>query len=568
MLPIEIPAYSGRRLQKDLVAGLTVGVVAIPLAMAFAIAAGVKPEFGMYTTIIAAVVVAIFGGSRYQVTGPTGAFIPVLLSIVLTYGYNNLLLAGFLAGVILVVMGLLKMGTLIKFIPRPVTIGFTAGIAVNIFVGQIPDFFGLTGLQKQEGFIASMQEIITHLSTINPYSVVTAVLCLSIILITPRFWPKVPGSLIGLIVSSVTAYLLYPSQVNTIATAFGQIPSSLPQLKLPDVSLANVQAMLRPGIAIAALGAIESLLSAVVADGMTGKKHNSNKELIGQGLANMVVPLFGGIPATGAVARTATNIKSGATSRVSIFVQSGFVLLTLLFLAPYASNIPLASMAPILMVVAYNMCERKQFASVLRTRSNDAKVLMVTFLFTVLTDLTTAVEVGLLLAMVIFVKRMSDIMVVAKVLPNPDDRLQEVSAQTEQESHGCKQISIFTVEGPLFFGAAQSFSQTIMATINLRPRFLILRMSEVPFMDLTGEASLSNIVQEFHKHGGQVLISGLKPQPRSVMKTTGLHKQIGSEHFFQYTEDAISFATAHVKHNLCRSCEFVTFKECKKEASA
>ncbi|SMD09022.1 SulP family inorganic anion transporter [Sporomusa malonica] len=569
--PLKVPlkryCYSSR-FQKDLMSGLTVGVISLPLAMAFAIASGVKPEYGIYTTIIASVLASLFGGSRYQVTGPTGAFIPILLSIVLTYGYENLLIAGLMAGIILVVMGLLKMGTLIKFIPRPVTIGFTAGIAVNIFTGQIANFLGLVGLARHEGFIDSMREILLHLDTVNLYSILTAALCLAIILVTPRFFPRVPGSLVGLLASTALAALAYPGQVTTISTAFGGIPDSLPQFSLPVITLEKLQQLARPAFTIAMLGAIESLLSAVVADGMTGTRHNSNRELIGQGIANIVTPLFGGIPATGAIARTATNIKSGAVTRYSVVLSALFVLATLIVLAPYAGAIPLASMAPVLMIVAYNMSEHHAFIAILKTRSNSAGVLVVTFLLTVLANLTVAVEVGLLLAMVIFVKRMSDILVVTKVLPDPENHLARVGAQDRLDSHDCSQISIFSIEGPLFFGAAQMFSQSIIDTIQYNPKVVILRLSKVPFMDLTGEDHLRTIVNSLQKRGVMVLISGLNEQPEKTLHMTGLYETIGRNHFFPHTEHAISYALKHTDTEGCLRCRDRIFHRCIAEREA
>ncbi len=568
--PIKVPLkrYFSSRFQKDLMSGITVGVISLPLAMAFAIASGVKPEYGIYTTIIAAILAALFGGSRYQVTGPTGAFIPILLSIVLTYGYENLLLAGLMAGIILVVMGLLNMGTLIKFIPRPVTIGFTAGIAVNIFTGQIANFLGLTGLERHEGFINSMREIVIHLNTVNPYSIITAALCLTMMLVTPRFFPKVPGSLVGLLVSTAVAAILYPGQVATIATAFGGIPNNLPHLSLPAISIDKLEQLARPAFTIAMLGAIESLLSAVVADGMTGTRHNSNRELIGQGIANIVTPLFGGIPATGAIARTATNIKSGAATHYSVIISALFVLATLVVLAPYAGSIPLASMAPVLMIVAYNMSEHHAFIAILKTRANSAGVLVVTFLLTVLANLTVAVEVGLLLAMVIFVKRMSDILVVTKVLPDPENHLARVSAQDRLDTHDCQQISIFSIEGPLFFGAAQMFSQSIMDTIQYCPKIVILRLSKVPFIDLTGEDHLRTIVTSLQRRGVIVLISGLNEQPERTMHMTGLYETIGQERFFAHTEHAITYALKHTDKERCRKCRTRIFHRCISEVEA
>lgn len=562
VVKVVLKRYFKRLFQKDLMAGLTVGVISLPLAMAFAIASGVKPEYGIYSTIIAASLVAIFGGSRYQVAGPTGAFIPILLSIVLTYGYENLLVSGLLAGIILILMGILKFGSLIKFMPRPVTIGFTAGIAVNIFTGQIPNFLGLTGLERHEGFIESMREIVLHLDTINPYSAFTAALSLAIILITPRFLPKLPGSLVGITVSTIVVTVFYPSEVSTITSAFNGIPDQLPQWKIPEFTIEDIKHLLRPAFTIAMLGAIESLLSAVVADGMTGTQHNSNRELIGQGIANIVSPLFGGIPATGAIARTATNIKTGAATRMSILISALFVLVTLLLIAPYAGNIPLASMAPVLMIVAFNMSEYRSFLSILQTRSYSAVVLVTTFLLTVVVDLTVAVEVGLLLAMVLFVKRASEIMVVTQVLPDKQSNLIEVSTDSLIDTHDCPQISIFSVEGPLFFGAAQMFTQSIMDTIRYYPKFIILRMSKVPLIDLTGENHLRNIVSIIQKRGTTVLIAGLNEACAKKLKITGLYDKIGEANFFLHTSDAIAYATKQVDKDKCRQCRKFVFKRC------
>lgn len=559
---VPLKRYFTRFFKKDLLAGLTVGVISLPLAMAFAIASGVNPEHGIYTTIIAACLVALFGGSKYQVAGPTGAFVPILLSIVLTYGYENLLIAGFISGIILIVMGFLDMGSLIKFIPRSVTIGFTAGIAVNIFTGQIGNFLGLTGLERHESFIANMSDIIVHLNTINPYSALTASICLAFILLTPRFLPKVPGSLVGIIVSTLIASIFFPTDVSTIASTFGGIPSNLPQLKIPTFTLDKLNQLLQPALTIAILGAIESLMSAVVADGMSGTQHNSNRELIGQGIANMVAPLFGGIPATGAIARTATNIKCGAATRYSIVISAIFVLITMLLLAPYAGLIPLASMAPVLMIVAYNMSEHHAFISIVKVRPFNAGVLLITFFLTVLANLTVAVEIGLLLAMMNFVKRMSAILVVTQVVPDQENYLVEISDQDVAETHDCPQISIFSIEGPLFFGAAQMFSHSIMNTIHYDPKVIILRMSKVPLIDLTGENHLRTIVENLQKKGIIVLMCGLSGQPEKKLKTTGLYEQIGPDHLFPHTSNAITYAIEHINKDHCHKCTKHIFKEC------
>lgn len=559
---IPLKHYFIKCFKKDLLAGLTVGVISLPLAMAFAIASGVKPEYGIYTTIIAACLVALFGGSKYQVAGPTGAFVPILLSIVLTYGYENLLIAGFLSGIILIAMGLLDMGSLIKFIPRSVTIGFTAGIAVNIFTGQIANFLGLTGLERHESFIANMQDIILHLHTVNPYSTLTSIICLVVMLITPRLFPKIPGALVGLLASTMVATLFFPTEISTIASTFGGIPSNIPQPAIPPFSLDNINYLLRPALTIAILGAIESLLSAVVADGMSGTHHNSNKELIGQGIANMVAPLFGGIPATGAIARTATNIRSGAATQYSIVISAIFVLLTMLTLSPYAGLIPLASMAPVLMIVAYNMSEHRAFRGILKVHSLSAGVLLITFFLTVLADLTVAVEVGLLLAMMLFVKRMSETMTVNQVVPDEEHNLIEISDEDIAATHDCPQISIFSIEGPLFFGAAQMFSHSMMNTIHYAPKVIILRMSKVPLIDITGENHLRTIIENLTKRGIMVLIAGLSGQPAQKLVITGLYEKVGATHFFPHTSNAITYAMEHIDKSKCEKCNEAIFTAC------
>ncbi len=554
--------YSLGKFQKDLLSGVTVGIIAIPLAMAFAIASGVKPEYGIYTTIIAGILISLFGGSKFQIGGPTGAFVPVLLGIVISYGYTDLLLAGLLAGIMLCLMGIFKLGSLIKYIPRPVTIGFTAGIAVIIFTGQIANFLGLTGIKKHEQFLANMNEIGIHINTINWYSIITALICLIIILITPKLLPKVPGSLVGLIVSSVIATFFFAGQVPTIGTAYGGIPNTLPQFGMLDITWERIERLIGPAFVIAALGAIESLLSAVVADGMTNSKHNSNRELMGQGIANMITPFFGGIPATGAIARTATNIKSGAVSPLSGVIHGVFVMLTLLLLAPFASAIPLASMAPILMIVAWNMSERKHFAHLIKMKTGDSLVLLITFLLTVFTSLTTAVEVGLILAVILFTKQMSGILVTAKVLPDHNSEQEKVTPHVVNDHHDCPQVSIFTVEGPLFFGAAQTFENRIMETIHLRPKVLILRLGKVPFMDTTGEGYFRNIVRHFHNAGGTLLISGTSPKLKDTLQKNGLYEEIGEKHFFDHTGEAINYALTQLDKNICLGCKHLAFREC------
>ncbi|WP_339227060.1 sulfate permease [Oceanobacillus sp. FSL K6-2867] len=537
-------------LKRDLFAGITVGIVAIPLGMAFAIASGVKPEYGLYTTVVAGIMVALFGGSRFQIAGPTGAFIPILLAIVLQYGYENLLIAGFLAGIMLVFMGMLKLGNLITYIPRSLTIGFTSGIAVIIFSGQIGDFLGLEGLEKKQYFHENIIQLVQNITTINLLSVLTALIGLFIIIFLPKLFPRVPILLIALIIPTIIAIVFYPGKVSTIGNAFGGIAQSLPNFQIPAVTWEKILMLWQPAFVIAMLGGIESLLSAVVSDGMTGKRHHSNRELVGQGLANIVTPIFGGIPATGAIARTATNIKSGAVSPFSGIFQGIFVLVTLLLFAPYASHIPLASMAPILMIVAINMSEYKSFAHILKLKSSDSLVLLTTFLLTVFVTLTIAVQIGLLLAMVSFIKRMSKIFEVEKVIP----ALKDSKSRNEGTVTICPELSFFTISGPLFFGAADKFESIITRSINKRPTVLILKMKDVPIIDATAEANLASLVKDFHKIGGTVLISNTNKEVRKTLEISGLYEKIGVEHFFNDSSDAVDYGLQIINVKKCSKC--------------
>ncbi|QAW30672.1 STAS domain-containing protein [Bacillus licheniformis] len=523
--------YSLKRFQKDIVAGMVVGVVAIPLGMAFAIASGVKPEHGLYTVIVAGILISLLGGSKYQIGGPTGAFVPILFAIVLQYGFENLLIAGFMAGVILVILGLLKLGKIIKFIPRPVIIGFTAGIAVIIFTGEIAKFLGLRNVEKHESFYMNMREVVINLNTLSFYSILTAVVSLFFVLFTPKVLPKVPGALAGLLVSTVMATMLFPEQVVTIGSAYGEIPRSLPSFQFPELSLEKIIYLMPPALAIAMLGGIESLLSAMVADNMKGTRHDSNKELVGQGIANIAAPLFGGIPATGAIARTATNIKTGAASPISGIVHGVFVLLVLLLFAPYASLIPLASMSPILMVVAWNMSERKEFINILKIRNSDSAVLVVTFLLTVWQDLVFGVAAGILLAIITFIARMSKSFRIKKDVSESIVQ----SAAAAEEKHFQRSVSIYSVEGPLFFGSSNSLEDLILDKGH-PPKLLILLMNKVDYMDSSAEGSLMTIVNRVHQQNGKVMIVGLQQQPRELLHKTGLFHKIGKKHFVDRPE--------------------------------
>ncbi|WP_242698566.1 SulP family inorganic anion transporter [Bacillus sp. SD088] len=506
-------SFQVENIRKDFISGITVGIVAIPLGMAFAMASGVKPEYGIYTTIIAGLIVSLLGGSRFQIAGPTGAFIPILLAIVLQYGYENLLIAGFMAGFFLVVMSFLRIGNLIHYIPRSVTIGFTTGIAVIIFTGQLGNFFGLHALEKKEYFHENMIEIFRHLPTLNPYGLLIAGIGIATIVLIPKIAPRIPVLLVGLLVPTFVSVFFFSHQLDTIGTVFGGISQSLPGFHFPDITWAKINHLWGPAFAIAGLGAIESLLSAVVADGMTNERHHSNRELFGQGIANMITSLFGGIPATGAIARTATNIKAGAATRLSGVIHSIFVLLTLLLLAPYASYIPLAAMAPILMYVAWNMSQVKTFKELLKRKNGDSLVLVVTFLLTIFLNLTIAIPIGLILAVFSFVKKKSKLLHIQQ---------EETYRQNSTGDGHFIHYKIFTLKGPLFFGTAQAFEYSITEKLENIPKTLIFNMADVSLIDATGEEKLTSFVTEVQQNGYTVFITGLPEWGKEIFQQSGL----------------------------------------------
>ncbi len=525
--------YDTSKLRRDLIAGLVVGVVAIPLGMAFAIASGVGPEYGLYTVIVAGILISLFGGSKYQIGGPTGAFVPILFGIVSQYGIENLLIAGFMAGCMLVLFGIFKLGKLMKFIPRPVIIGFTAGIAVIIFSGQIANFLGLKGVEKHESFFLNMREIVVHLGTANSLAILTAVIGLIVILVAQKYIPKIPGALLGLLASTFLAVLFFQGQVETIGSAYGEIPRQLPSFAFPELTIEKMIYLLPPAIVIALLGGVESILSAMVADNMKGSKHDNNKELVGQGIANMAAPLFGGIPATGAIARTATNIKNGGASPISGVVHGVVVLLILMLFAPYASMIPLAAMAPILMFVAWNMSEKKEFINIVKVKNADSLVLVVTFLLTVIGDLIIGVTAGLILAFIAFIKKMSQTTSIRPNVVVPQmETVAALEKQTDQQG-----ISMYAIEGPLFFGTTDSLENSILDHVQTKPKTLILLMNKVNYMDTSAEAVLMNISNRLKHHNGKLMIVGLQSQPKELLRRTGLFHHIGKQHFFERTDD-------------------------------
>ncbi|MCC5013533.1 MULTISPECIES: SulP family inorganic anion transporter [unclassified Legionella] len=523
----------------NIVSGVIVGVVALPLAMAFAIASGTKPEQGIYTAIVAGLLVSAFGGSRLQIAGPTGAFIVILSSITARYGIDGLQIATLMAGFILLFLGMARLGTVIKFIPDPVIVGFTAGIAVIIWVGQWKDFFGLPAVSG-----AHFHEKLWHLLQVFPQwqPTTTALAILSLLLVRFSYklpgLKRVPGPLVALLVATGLQSYFHFKGVATIGSTFGGIPQGLPALHWPTVTVNRLIELLGPAFTIAMLGAIESLLSAVVADGMAGTRHNSNQELIGQGVANIAAPLFGGFAATGAIARTATNIRNGGNSPLAGIVHVVTLILIILFLAPLAVNVPLAALAAILFVVAWNMSEAPHFFKMLkRAPRADVLILLVTFGVTVFVDLVVAVNIGVILATFHFLRRMA-----ASV------EVQQVSDQELQKEFASNGIHIlpagllvYAVEGPFFFGAAESFERALIST-HTEPRLLIIRLRWVPFIDITGLQTLEEVIVNFHKRQVRVMLTGANTRVKSKLQKAGIINLVGTENVFAEFSQALVVA--------------------------
>jgi sulfate permease, SulP family len=525
---------------RNIVAGIVVGVVALPLAMAFAIASGAKPEQGIYTAIVASVVVSIFGGSRLQIAGPTGAFVVILSSITAQHGIDGLQIATLLAGMILLLLGVARLGAIIKFIPDPVITGFTAGIAVIIWTGQWQYFFGLPKVSGQH-----FHETLWHLLQVFPQlhfaTTALATVALIAVVVTPRLpiLKRVPGPLMGLLVATlIQATLSFPG-VATIGTAFGGIPSGLPSLQIPHVTAERVIELIGPAFAIAMLGAIESLLSAVVADGMGGTRHDSNQELMGQGVANIVAPLCGGFAATGAIARTATNVRNGANSPLAGIVHALTLVLIILFLAPLAVHVPLAALAAILFVVAWNMSEARHFVRMVRRAPPaDVVILLVTFALTVFVDLVVAVNIGVILATLHFLRRMASSV-----------EVQEQTAEQLQEELGHRGLSVppgvlvYRVEGPFFFGAVENFERALAST-HTDPEVVILRLRWVPFMDITGLQTLEEVVRDLHRRRVRVMITGANERVAGKLEKAGLLDLLGRENFCRDLPHALAVLAA------------------------
>jgi len=528
--------WTRSHIRNNVVAGIVVGVVALPLAMAFAIASGARPEQGLYTSIIAGVLTSLFGGTRVQISGPTGAFIAVLSIITAQHGIAGLQIATLMAGVILVAFGFARLGAVIKYIPNPVIVGFTAGIGVIIFVGQWKDFFGLSPEPSGLHFHEKLWSLIVALPSISLATTGLALLSLAILTVGARYLKRIPAPLAALLVATVVQALLHFKGVATIGSAFGGIPRTLPSFSFPPVTVTEVVSLVGPAFTIALLGAIESLLSAVVADGMTGTRHDSNQELIGQGIANIVAPLFGGFAATGAIARTATNIRSGATGPLGGIVHSGVLILVILLLAPLASTIPLCCLSAVLFIVAWNMSEMPHVVRLIRTAPKaDVVVLLLTFFLTVFVDLVVAVNVGVIVAALLFMRRMADAVHVEQQMDTTPGPV--AGSALARPASG---VVIYSIDGPLFFGAAEKLERTL-AHIQRPATTLILRMGNVPFMDATGINAIEEIITDFKRHSATVLLVELRPNVRYKLGRSGVIAEVGEENVIDTLEHALEF---------------------------
>jgi SulP family sulfate permease len=531
--------YNWPKFGQDLLAGVIVGIVALPLSIAFAVASGVKPEQGIITAIVAGFLISVFSGSRFQVGGPTGAFIVIIYSIVQKHGYDGLVLATVMAGVLLVVMGIARLGDVIKYIPYPVTVGFTGGIAVVIFTSQIRDFTGLYLDPVPEHFLMKWQAYVQHAGLFDHQAVMVGVVTLAILMFWPKVTRRIPGPLVAIMVCTIwVSWAQWP--VETIGTRFGAVEAALPQLNWPRLSWGRLAELTSSALAIAVLAGVESLLSAVVADGMTGKRHHSNTELIAQGVANIVSPLLGGIPATGAIARTATSIKNGAQSAVAGIVHAVTILIIFIFCGRWAAYIPMATLAGILIMVAYHMGEWHLFAKMRKSPLSDILVLAVTFLLTVLVDLTVAIEVGVVLAAFLFMRRMAAVTEFGFVAKDGESVIPEDS-ETSVRLEIPSEVEIFEIQGPFFFGAASKFKDTLTEWERL-PKILILRMRYVPTIDATGLQALEELVTQTQREGGKIILSGVRASLRRALQKSGMVDRVGTVNIVPHINDALARA--------------------------
>ena len=548
----ELRNYSKEKFAADLMAGLIVGIVALPLAIAFGIASGVSPSQGILTAIVGGFIVSALGGSRVQIGGPTGAFIVIIYGIVSNpaLGLSGLMIATMLAGLFLILLGACRLGTIIKFIPYPIVVGFTSGIAVTIFTTQIKDLFGLTiegGLPGD--FISKWGVYLQNFVSIDWATTAVGVLSVLIIILTPKISKRIPGSLVAIIVMTVAVYFLnaYTKfHVDTIYDQFGEIKAGIPVLTVPDISWENVKSLFPTAMVIAVLGAIESLLSATVADGVCGDHHNSNQELIGQGVANLCTPLFGGIPCTGAIARTMTNINNGGRTPIAGIVHAFVLLVIFLVLMPLAAYIPMSCLAGVLVIVSYNMSGWRTFLQLMKNPKSDIAVLFITFLLTVIFDLTIAIEVGLLIACLLFMRRMAETTQI-KVIADEIDPNEETDAVVHEEHLVIPDgVEVYEINGPYFFGIANKFEE-LMAAMNDHPKVRIIRMRRVPFIDSTGIHNLQNLCEISHREGTHIVLSGVTPNVYAVLEHNGFCRLLGKDHICPNINVALERAAAILK---------------------
>ncbi|MBI5403647.1 MAG: sulfate permease [Ignavibacteriae bacterium] len=529
--------YSKKAFLSDLTAGTIVGIVSLPLAIAFAIASGVKPEQGLYTAIIAGIIVAVLGGSRVQIAGPTGAFIVIVYGIVQKYGIDGLAAATLISGVILIFMGVARLGTLLKFIPYPLTVGFTSGIALIIFTSQIKDFLGLQINDLPADFMSKWYVYFHNFSAVSFDAIAVSLFSLLIIIFWPRISRKIPGPLVAIIASTVIVQI-FNIKVDTIFSKFGAVPSSLPSPRLPSLSWDTITGVFSPAITLALLGSIESLLSAVVSDGMIRSRHRSNMELVAQGIANIFSPIFGGIPATGAIARTATNVKNGGRTPVAGIVQGVILFLIMIFFGKWAALIPIPTLSAILVVVAYNMSEWRSFKKLLKSPRSDVAVMLLTFVLTVVVDLTVAIEVGVVLSAMFFMKRMAEVSQVNAITKDIKEDYEGKEESNETSLKMPDSVEIFEVYGSLFFGAVEQFTES-MRVIEKKPKFLILETHNLLSIDASGIRALEDLYQQLKKQKTRFLISGLHKQPLFAIVQAELIDKIGEDNLFGSIEEAL-----------------------------
>lgn len=544
--------YSGRQFKSDLVAGIVVGIVALPLAVAFAIASGVNPAIGLITAIIGGFFVSALGGCSVQIGGPTGAFIIIVYGIIESFGLQGLAVATLMAGLILILMGLFHLGTVIKFIPYPIVVGFTAGIAVTIFSTQMNDFFGLGLTDVPASFIPKWGYYINNFGNIDIITTGVAIISLLIIWAVPHVSKKVPGALTAIIIMTVAVWLInlyYPSyHVTTIGDRFGDMATDLPTPNGFSLSMDVINLLLPSAFTIAILGSIESLLSATVADGVTGSRTNSNTELIGQGIANVVVPFFGGIPVTGAIARTMTNITSGGRTPVAGLVHVLVLLLIFLFAMPLINLVPMSTLAAVLVMVSYNMSGWRTIKGMLKNPKGDISVLLVTFLLTVIFDLTIAIEIGLLLAVILFLRRVTENTQI-KVYSEQLDVAEGSESTTHEVLDVAPGVQIYEIDGPFFFGVATKFDEMMRTTIGGRPRVRIIRMRKVPFIDATAVHNLEILINASHAEGIHVVLSGVNDNVKTVLDHAGIDRLIGKDHICPHISIAVKMANRIANHH-------------------